>query len=294
MWADEGIGGLREHVPAAQSGGSAGAGGFDFQDRVAAWFGVAVLAGPAAAPIQRLWLGTLSRVDCETEDVVDDLRVRPVSGPTLAIQVKHTLTLSEAPNGELAKTIRQFVTHHRSPGHNGDLLILIVGPDASGSVRNDVNRFLDRVQHADPSTPVASIALTSNGQTRARSVLTGLIASAWSQQTDRVPTEAELRGLLAVMRVVVLDVEPDGVDERQARELLRAQVVATTDTADAAWSRLLEHFSRLAAQHGGADQAQLQTVLAQANIRLRAPVDYRADVKRLEALTRGCPEVRGI
>jgi hypothetical protein len=87
------------------------------------------------------------------------------------------------------------------------------------------------------------------------------------------------------MRVVVLDVEPDGVDERQARELLRAQVVASTDAADAAWSRLLEHFSRLASQHGGADQAQLQTALAQANIRLQAPVDYRADIKRLEALT---------
>jgi hypothetical protein len=272
-------------VPAAQSGGSAGAGGFDFQDRVATWFGVAVLAGPAAAPIQSLWSGTLSRVDCETEDCVDDVRVRPTSGPTLAIQVKRTLTLSDALNSELAKTIRQFVTHHRSPSHDSDLLVLIVGPDASGSVRNDVARFLARVYHADPSTLVASIALTSNGQTRARSVLSSLISSAWSQETGSEPTEAELRGLLAVVRVVVLNVEPDGVDERQARELLRAQVVATTDTADAAWSSLLVHFSRLAAEHGGADQAQLQTVLAQANIRLRAPLDYRADVKRLEALT---------
>ncbi len=227
----------------------------------------------------------LSRVDCETEDVVDDLRVRPVSGPTLAMQVKHTLTLSDAPSGELAKTIRQFVAHHRSPGHETDLLVLVVGRGASGPVRDDLTRFLDRVQHTDPNTSVASIALTSNGQIRVRHVLTRLISSAWSQQAGHAPTEAELRGLLAVMRVLVLEVEPDGVDERQARELLRAQVVAAAETADAAWSRLVEHFARLAAQHGGADRAQLQAVLAQANIRLQAPVDYRADVKCLEAFT---------
>jgi hypothetical protein len=92
-----------------ESGGSAGAGGFDYQHRVAAWFGVAVLAGPGAASIRSLWSGTLTRVDCETEDAVDDLRVLPASGPTLAIQVKHTLTLSQAPGGELAKSVRQFV-----------------------------------------------------------------------------------------------------------------------------------------------------------------------------------------
>jgi hypothetical protein len=285
VWAGEGIGGLTEQGPTAQSGGSAGAGGFDFQHRVAAWFGVAVLAGPAAAPIQSLWSGTLSRVDCETEDVVDDVRVRPVNGSTLAIQVKHTLRLSEAPNGELAKTVRQFVAHHRSPDHDSDLLVMVVGPGASGSVRDHLARFLDRVQHADPSIPVASIALTSNGQTRARGVLTSLISSAWREQTGRAPTEAELRGVLTVMRVLVLDVEPNGVDERQGRELLRAQVVATAETADAAWSRLVEHFARLAAQPGGADRAQLQTVLAQANIQLQVPVDYRADIERLEAFT---------
>ncbi|PBC69698.1 hypothetical protein BX265_7043 [Streptomyces sp. TLI_235] len=119
----------------SDAGGSAGAGGFDFQDRVAAWFAVAVLAGEAAAPVQGLWTGAVQRVACETGDPVDDCRVRTSDGVTLALQAKRSITLGTAETSELAKTVGQFVAQHLSPGHEENRLVLVTTSEASGSVR---------------------------------------------------------------------------------------------------------------------------------------------------------------
>lgn len=77
----------------SDAGGSAGAGGFDFQDRVAAWFAVATLASEAAAPVQGLWTGAIEQVACETGEPVDDCRVT-TDGITLALQAKRSYGLN--------------------------------------------------------------------------------------------------------------------------------------------------------------------------------------------------------
>jgi len=50
-------------------------GASDYQARCAAWFLGHLLAGSAAPPSIDLWAGPLVRVDCETNDAVDDIRV---------------------------------------------------------------------------------------------------------------------------------------------------------------------------------------------------------------------------
>jgi len=266
------------------AGGRAGAGGFDYQHRVAAWFAVRVLAGAAAPSVVELWAGSLSRVDCETGEPVDDARVVPVQGPVLVVQAKRTITLSGTAGSELAKTMDQFVSQHLLDGHTRDRLVLVIGPDGSGRVRRDLAAVLRKVRGAGEGTAVEDLPF-SGAETRAYRILAGHVDRAWLARNGGTPSDGERRRLLRQCYVLVLDVEPDGVDEREARQLLRTAVVADPQRADSAWQAILERYARLAADGSGADQRQLQEMLTSRGVALRTVLDYHPDVARLAAAT---------
>jgi hypothetical protein len=85
----------------SEGGGRTGAGGFDYQHRVAAWFATHVLAGSSVAPIDQPWRGQLRRVDLETGEPIDDVRLAPSEGADTALQCKRTIQLAQAVSSEL-------------------------------------------------------------------------------------------------------------------------------------------------------------------------------------------------
>ncbi len=102
-----------------------------------------MLAGAAAPPILALWASVLRRVDCETVEPVDDIRLTPEDGHLAVAQCKRTIDLSTSADSELAKTAAQFVNHHRQEGHADDNLVLITTSEASGRVTNTLRSVLD-------------------------------------------------------------------------------------------------------------------------------------------------------
>jgi hypothetical protein len=73
-------------------GGSATQAGINFQNRVAAWLAVRILAEQNASPIWDLSTSsTLEFLRCETEQPVDDVMVGTSDGGHAFIQVKRSV-----------------------------------------------------------------------------------------------------------------------------------------------------------------------------------------------------------
>lgn len=266
-------------------GGSAGAGGFRYQDRVAAWFAVAALAGQAAAAVPGLWSGQVRRIACETGDPVDDCRVDTTDGTALAIQAKRTISLSAKDKSEFAKTVKQFVQQHLLPDHEDDRLVLVTTSEASGSVRNDLRRVLELIQGAASSTSTADLRFTKGQQTAYDTFVTHAYKE-WEQRRGALPTSAELEGLLRVSHVWVSDVERGMLGEREALDRLRAMVITEPGQAGAAWEVLVGKCAELAISQTDSDQRRLQAALIESGIALTTVRDFTADVERLSDWTR--------
>ncbi len=264
------------------AGGSAAAGGFDYQARCAAWFATRILARNAAPPAPPMWTSALRRIECETGEPVDDSKLVQDVGPPVVVQCKRTIDLSVGVDSELAKTVGQFVEHHQLDGHSNDTMLLVTSSQASGRVRNTLRSVLDRIREAALTTDVADLSFNEE-EKRAHMVFVGHLDRAWRDKTGTTPTGIERRALLRRCHVFVLDVDPGGSHETDARQLLRSVVVADPSFGDAAWAALIERCARLAADRSGADFEQLQQHVLTRGIRLRTVLDYHEDVARLEA-----------
>jgi len=267
----------------AAAGGSAAAGGFDYQDRCAAWFLVHLLAGAAAASPPDVWTGSLSRIDCETGQPVDDVCATSEAGIRVAAQMKHVIELRTARGSEFAKTVRQFIGHHRSPGHEHDRLVLCTTSKTGAPIRVALRQVLQRIRESHQGTDVVSSARNKEE----RAALTTLIAhieQEWRDTAGELPASAQVRLLLEHCYVMVLDVDPGGRDEAGARTLLRA-LVEPAEAADATWDVLIGRASRLAADRSGTDAGRLRDFLTSRGIALATSVDLARDVARLTALS---------
>lgn len=91
-------------------GGQAGAAGYGFQDRVAAWCMVVTLAESAFDPPWGLPNDTtFEEVSCETRQPTDDVNIITTAKGFVGLQVKRSPTLSRQPDSQFAEAIRQFV-----------------------------------------------------------------------------------------------------------------------------------------------------------------------------------------
>lgn len=267
----------------SDAGGRAGAGGFDYQHRVAAWFATHILGGTGVTQHEQLWHGPLHRLGVETGQPVDDISLTPASGPPAALQCKRTIVLSEGEDSELAKTVTQFVDHHLTDGHGDDKLVLVTSSAASRVVHAHLRQILDRLREAEADASADDICNNANDR-RAYQVFTAHIDRTWKERHGRVPRVAERRRLLDQVHVLVLDVEPGGAHETTARDRLRT-LVADPDDADAAWDVLVAQCARLAADLSGADRSHLQRNLASRGMVLATVPDFDRDVRTLQSVT---------
>ncbi|MEW2051798.1 hypothetical protein [Streptomyces sp. NPDC005476] len=265
-------------------GAAPGPGGFDYQHRVAAWLAVAAVAASTSPGVQGLWNGTVERIACETGESVDDCRVHTSDRRTLAIQAKRSITLSQARESELGKTVAQFVQQHLMPGHEQDRLVLVTSRDASKPVRKDLAEVLDRLRDVPAEQGVASLVFNGD-QTDAYNKFIAHAMREWAKQRGGMPSAAELRTFLACCHVWILDVEQGGLEEREALRTLRASVITNPGQADAAWHVLLSACAQLAINHSGADMRQLQQALSSAGIALATVRDFTSDVHCLARTT---------
>jgi len=273
------------------AGGAATQGGINYQNRVAAWVCVHMLAERPGTPVGPP--GVLAYVRFESQEPVDDLLVGTTDSSHCFGQAKRTISLSTATDSELASVTDQFVRQYLSSRNTSgprpwaralnptrDRLALITTSASPETIRINLAAVLDRARSLVTGQPVSDAAV-NQAQEQALAVFTANARRSWQAAMSSNPNDADLLELTKLSYVVVLDVENNGADEREALNLL-ANSVVSGDQAGAAWSEVLRFVADQSQRRSGTDATGIRDALQSAGVRLRAAPRYEDDIARLK------------
>ena len=281
----------------ATGGGAATAGGVAYQARVAAWAAARVLAEERAAGVWGFPSISLVGLYCETGDGVDDLLLVTSAAGQLFVQAKRQIDLGQNAGSELASYVAQCVRQHSvgrmAMGSSGaraggtldwsrDRLVLVTSSGASAGVRVHLRAVLARGRELPVADSVDALA-TNQDERRARDAVMAHLRRAWEQEHGRAPSVRQLRQVLALMQVEVLDVEPGGDGEREAQTLLGPGVLTDPSQRATAWTTLVDFCVNLMRRRSGTDRRGLQQVLEDVGAVVDPAHSYEADIIRLRA-----------
>lgn len=148
------------------------------------------------------------------------------------------------------------------------------------SLRIDLALVLERIRALIIGQPLLD-STSSQDQKESLDKLLGIVKSAWKNCTSSDPSDDDIRTLLKLIHVVVLDAQANGSGEREAVNLLAGRVVSRPEDAPAAWSKLIELALNASQQRTGLEEQSIREALAAAGISLRAAPRYEADVDKL-------------
>lgn len=273
-------------------GGAATASGMEFQHRVAAWAAAHILAEKESTPLWGLPKGTiLTWLRCETEQPVDDLLLGTSGNGLIFVQVKRNLHLSNNVTSDLASAFDQFVRQfiacrNKRDGNRpwdrpldpmSDRLVLITAPISSEPIRTNLREVLRRIR----SQQSLDDAAVNVRERQVLSVMQHHLKRSWAKTLGTDPSEDEIKDLLALIHVQVLDIDPEGADENHAKNLLRQAVLSTPDEAEVAWPRLITLCSGFAVQRSGANRENFQRELLNAGLSLKSLQSFQDDIRKL-------------
>jgi hypothetical protein len=285
------------------AGGAAAAGGFSFQDSVAALVAVDLLAEQGATP--RWGLDptiTYRELRCETGLPVDDIMVVTSAGGAVYAQVKRNITLSANAESALGSVIDQFVRHflsqrslpdgkdpwERALDENRDRLVLVTDGNAPQWATVHLPALLDRFRRDLRWTSLIDAAKNIDEKTAAERFLEHG-RSSWRRLTGNEPSSGNLRELLALIRIDCVDVRIDGVggrDDLVAMDKLRQVVLESPSDAEAAYAFVKDYCRTLVVTRNGTDRAELQRELIRKNVAVRPAIGSDPDRSRLRNRTR--------
>lgn len=277
------------------SGGVATQVGINYQNRVAAWMCVRILAEEEASPLWGLSPDVkFEFIRCETEQPVDDLLIGTSKGGHAFIQVKHRILSvnkneKDAVGSTLYQFVRQFICYRNKPNGNRswerslnpvlDRLVLVTNSESSSTIKFHIPKILNRLQEG--LLLDIDSAAQNNDEKQALDVIKYLLNSAWEKVTGVHITEDDMLQVLMLMRIQVLDVDTGGDDELGAKDRLRSSVIDEPSQADSVWEHLFQACAMYAERSSGADRKILQNYLINKQVRLKATRSYQQDIQRL-------------
>ncbi|MDQ5827310.1 MAG: hypothetical protein M3441_24380, partial [Chloroflexota bacterium] len=219
---------------------------------------------------------------------MDDILVEASEGGRLFAQVKHKLELRTTPNSDLASALDQFVRQSLSLSHSPrplsparDRLLLVTTSNSSIPIKEDLPAILTRLRDGAGGKRLGNAA-KNKAERSVLSVLKKHVIRAWHAAAGTAPSEEDVRKLLELVRVQLLDLDEGESAEREAKGLLRASVLLDPTQADLAWDTLVQACARFAKNKSGAGRGGLQALLQDAGVRLKSVRSYRNDIERLK------------
>ncbi|HTZ99184.1 MAG TPA: hypothetical protein VMB02_02565, partial [Candidatus Aquilonibacter sp.] len=280
---------------AAQEGGAAAQTGINYQNRVAAWFAVRILAEDAAS---RPWdfPARPEFLRCETEQPVDDLLLGLSDSGFVFVQVKHRLTLAKDSASAFGETIDQFVRQYLVSGSatkttnpwqrplspERDRLVCVTTSKSSAKIRQQLPRLLGRIRSL-PTDLNPEDAPTTTQDKNLLGIFLQHVRRSWKGQLGHEPTAPQLREFLHLVRFEVLDVTTNGPADREAKDILLSSVLQQPSETESCWALLIDFCGEFARNHSGADRKELLHLLQRVRITVKAPQSYAADVECLKA-----------
>src|SRR2546427_10099421 len=284
---------MRHQQLGRTGGGAATQGGINFQNRVAAWICVNILAERPALPIGPPGAAAYARF--ETAEPSDDILAGSASGGHGFVQAKRTLVLSSAEDSDLASAIEQFVRQYVSIGGtpdtrpwrstpldaSKDLFVVATTPESSAAVRVDLAVVLNRLRDLTAGQPLTDAA-TNADQRKALDILITHVRRSWRTAVGANPADSDVLAICSLMHVITLDVETNGTAEREAQALLESRVLENPLQSGAAWSAILRLVADLSQNRSGTNEAGLRVALEKAGIRLKSAPRYEKDITKLK------------
>lgn len=266
-------------------GGTATHAGTNYQNRVAAWIAVQILAEQDVTPPWSLPdTVTLEALHAEAPHPIDDLTVHTSAGGKALAQAKHTVDLGTTTTSPLGGTIAQFVQEFSVPGQvfdpAEDRFVLITSSQSSAGIKSNLPAFLSRMRTS--SHPDDEWTAGSQEEQHSATVLRDHINREWKAINGRSPTDAELAAVSRLFHIHILDVDQGGNGEHDAKNTLRQCIITDPTAATAAWNTLITTTTTYAANHQRANRAALQRSLTDASINLQAQRSCREDIQRLK------------
>lgn len=280
------------------AGGSAAQGGIEYQNRSAAWLAVLILAERDVHPPFELSADvTLDYIACETHHPIDDIFVRTSSGGHVFLQAKRRLNLEHRSNSEFAHVIDQVVaqfaaaqglfgepTLGRLVDLDRDRFVVAIGPRSSRHIKQALHSVVNRARLLTGSQRLSDCAINAD-ERKALEVVLERIGHSYRTLLGREPDDCNKLQILRVTYLDVLDVEPGGASEREAKNLLRSSVLMDPTHADSAWDALVRETARYAVGRAGGDRTAIQQALLSRGIPVKSARSYRRDIERLAQLT---------
>ena len=285
------------------AGGSAGSGGFSFQESLAAWVAVGILAEQAVSPRWGLEPAVhYTELRCETGLPVDDLLLVTSEEGGIYFQVKRNLTLTTDIDSDLGSTLTQFVQHflaqrqqtggehpwERPLDPTRDRLVLLTDSmKAPQWAKTHVPALLDRFRRDMGFTSLLD-APRNKDEKNAAEVLLGHVNRAWKNLRGIEPTPGDQRELFALVRLDQLDVRVDGLDgsdDFAAMDALRQAILVDPTEAENAFKLIKGYCRVLVNSRGGTRRAELQKELMRNQILVRSALSTEPDLVRLQQYT---------
>jgi hypothetical protein len=252
------------------AGGAAASAGSEYQERVNAWFAAAMLAQLEIEDLFEIEQPfRISSLAFQAATAVDDLVVRGAD-LTLFCQTKRSLTLSDADGSGFRSAVDQCVRAWRLANQPGakEWYAVLTSSDASSSVRSVLKGLLLMARLSPDGWNINPL---SKEQKRVLGIFKSAVARAFVAAGAAAPSEPELVAFSAKLRLVVMDVEAGGPDERNAW-LLLAKWAPQAPTKPL-WTRLIVECLRFSAARASCTRDGLQALVAEA----KADVEPEAD-----------------
>ena len=214
----------------ASAGGARASGGVGNQARVAAWLGSLILANQ---PTPWLVDTPLIAVGGETGLAVDDVAGLTDREGFILIQAKGRLQMSNRRTSEFAKAVDQVVCQfiYGVPTGNGSRPIderrdrlVIAGDGRSSAAIKELAIVTGRLRALPAVMPIPSAAKNARQQ-RALATLVNHVRESWIASSLSHPSDEEIRNLLRVLAVDVLELEDGGADRATASAHLAAALI---------------------------------------------------------------------
>lgn len=273
---------------AQAAGGAAAAAGADYQNTVAAWFAVRVLAETEVHPDFGLPVSvTYETVRVQTGQRLDDVGIDVVDRQSrerghIFVQAKSRLRASTGASSDLAKALKQCVQQFLAE-RPGDLDRFVIATRDPGGLTVaaavlDRNRIMPRADALDR-------AAATEAERRVLNLLRRHVVDAWTAERGHAPSDDDLRAVFRSIWFLELDGEPGGAGEREGLDRLRSSVLSAPDDDENAWAKLVRHFGARIVGPTGSDRQALQELLSATGVGVRAPRSVRASVEALRRYT---------
>ena len=275
------------------AGGAAGAGGNNFQSRVAAWWLGRVLLQvhgsgvPFGFPHDALPI----RVAGQTGEATDDLQVGFDQNNEIYMQCKTSLNVStkwpasEGKKNEFASTWIQFYRQIASTAHSDSLALVLVVTQASGPILN-LEQILNRFRSSPAGTAfnAPTVAVTKEEQDVACKVLS--LFAAFSEDQGLGNFTQHQDRLLRNTYIQVLQVGESERDWMFLDALLQFGVLSKPSDAPFAMKVLSELGHGLHENRSSLDYAGVRKAISNEGILLKDALDLQTEWMALEKRSR--------